>query len=59
MRVASGPSVRRHRRAQPPVVLAIALGGALGAPARYGVARLVHAAPDGFPWATFWTNPHR
>ena len=56
MRVASGPSVRRHRRAQPPVVLAIALGGALGAPARYGVARLVHAAPDGFPWATFWTN---
>ena len=35
---------------------AIALGGALGAPARYGVAQLVHVAPDGFPWATFWTN---
>ena len=35
---------------------AIALGGALGTPARYGVAQLVHVAPDGFPWATFWTN---
>jgi CrcB protein len=38
------------------VLGAIALGGALGAPARYGVAQLVHVAPDGFPWATFWTN---
>lgn len=35
---------------------AIALGGALGAPARYGVAQLVHVARDSFPWATFWTN---
>ena len=35
---------------------AIALGGALGAAARYSVAHLVHVAPDGFPWATFWTN---
>lgn len=35
---------------------AVALGGALGAPARYGVAQLVHVAPHGFPWATFWTN---
>ena len=35
---------------------AIALGGALGGPARYGVAQLVHVAPEGFPWATFWTN---
>jgi len=35
---------------------AVALGGALGAPARYGVAQLVHVAPDTFPWATFWTN---
>jgi len=38
------------------VLAAIALGGALGAPARYGVAQLVHVAPDTFPWATFWTN---
>jgi CrcB protein len=28
----------------------------LGAPARYGVAQLVHVARDSFPWATFWTN---
>jgi CrcB protein len=28
----------------------------LGAPARYGVAQLIHVARDGFPWATFWTN---
>lgn len=46
----------RRRRAEPAVLGAIALGGALGAPARYGVAQLVHVAPDGFPWATFWTN---
>jgi CrcB protein len=38
------------------VVGAIALGGALGAPARYGVAQFVHVSPDTFPWATFWTN---
>jgi len=38
------------------VLAAIALGGALGAPARYGLARLVHVAPGGFPWATFVTN---
>jgi CrcB protein len=38
------------------VLGAIALGGALGAPARYGVAQLVHVSTDTFPWATFWTN---
>lgn len=37
-------------------LLAVAAGGALGAPARVEVARLVHVAPGGFPWATFWTN---
>jgi fluoride exporter len=46
----------RGRRAEPSVLAAIALGGALGAPARYGVAQLVHVAKDSFPWATFWTN---
>lgn len=35
---------------------AVALGGACGAPARYGVAQLVHVGAHGFPWATFWTN---
>jgi CrcB protein len=42
------PSVR--------AVGAVALGGALGAPARYEMTRLVHVAKDTFPWATFWTN---
>ena len=49
-------AVRARRRAEPAVLGAIALGGALGAPARYGVAQLVHVAPGSFPWATFWTN---
>ena len=31
-------------------------GGALGAPARYEIAQWIKVAPDGFPWATFWTN---
>jgi fluoride exporter len=44
------------RRVEPSVLVAIALGGALGAPARYGVAQLIHSAPGTFPWATFWTN---
>jgi len=43
-------------RAGVTVLAAIALGGALGAPARYGVAEIVHVAPGSFPWATFWTN---
>jgi fluoride exporter len=46
----------RPLRAEPPVLAAIALGGALGAPARYGLAQLVHVAPGSFPWATFITN---
>jgi fluoride exporter len=47
---------RRILRAQSGIFVAIALGGALGAPARYGVARLVHVSPGSFPWSTFWTN---
>jgi fluoride exporter len=43
-------------RSQLRVLGAIAGGGALGAPARYGVAQLVHVSPGTFPWATFWTN---
>ncbi len=38
------------------MLAAVALGGALGATARYAVAQLVHGAPGSFPWATFWTN---
>ena len=43
-------------RMRPDLVAVIAAGGALGSPARYGVSRLVHVAPDSFPWATFVTN---
>jgi CrcB protein len=55
-RRAVAASARTERRAEPDVLAAIALGGALGAPARYGVSTLIHVEPDGFPWATFWTN---
>ena len=47
---------RRSSRAQPRVLAAIAFGAALGAPARYGVAQVIHVRANGFPWATFWTN---
>src|SRR5205085_11955756 len=38
------------------VIAAVAIGGALGASARYGVTQLITLSPDSFPWATFWTN---
>lgn len=34
----------------------VAIGGALGAAARYGVNQAVPTAEGGFPWATFWIN---
>jgi fluoride exporter len=52
----AGRGAGSPRRAEPAVLAAIALGAALGAPARYGIAQLIHVAPDTFPWATFWTN---
>ncbi|MEV7997049.1 fluoride efflux transporter CrcB [Streptomyces sp. NPDC086077] len=39
-----------------PVVCAVALGGALGAAARYAVLLMWPPAPAGFPWATFGVN---
>ncbi|NUU25963.1 MAG: fluoride efflux transporter CrcB [Streptomycetaceae bacterium] len=39
-----------------PVLGVIAVGGALGACARYGLARLWPTAPGHFPWATFTVN---
>lgn len=47
---------RRPARPRPDVLAAIAAGGALGAPARYEMTRLIHVAKGSFPWATFWTN---
>jgi fluoride exporter len=37
-------------------LLAVGLGGAVGAPARYGIAQLVDITPGTFPWGTFWIN---
>jgi CrcB protein len=40
-----------------PVVLGVALGGALGATARYGTDRLIEHTLGGlFPWSTFLIN---
>lgn len=38
------------------VIAAIALGGAIGATARYGAAQLWPTAPGGFPWTTLAVN---
>jgi CrcB protein len=37
-------------------VAAVALGGGLGATARYAASLLWPAQGGGFPWATFWVN---
>jgi fluoride exporter len=47
---------RRHGRAQPDVLAVIALGGMVGAVARFEFAEALPTVPGQFPWATFWTN---
>lgn len=56
LRVRPTPRRRPEWRAQIPVVVMVALGGALGACARYGLALAWPTPPGGFPWATFLTN---
>jgi CrcB protein len=41
---------------QGPVVAVVALGGAIGATARYAASLLWPAPTGGFPWNTFWVN---
>ncbi|MFJ8532273.1 fluoride efflux transporter CrcB [Streptomyces sp. NPDC093591] len=54
---APAPPPRRHAwRTQAPIVAVVALGGAVGATARYAWSLWWPAQPGGFPWATFWTN---
>ena len=48
--------VRRAGRRDPRLLVAVSLGGALGGPARYGIAQLVDITPGTFPWGTFWIN---
>ncbi|MEC3920140.1 fluoride efflux transporter CrcB [Nocardia sp. CDC160] len=47
---------RELARSQVAIVTVIAVGGAFGALARYGLAQLWPTPPGGFPWATFVTN---
>jgi CrcB protein len=51
------PAQRRElSRTHGAIVAVIALGGGLGALARYGLALAWPTLPGGFPWATFLTN---
>lgn len=43
-------------RAQAPAVAVVALGGAVGAAARYAVSLEWPAPAGGFPWTTCWVN---
>ena len=52
----SSPNVARPAWQRPDVVLAVAAGGFLGAPARYGIGELLPTATHGFPWSTLLVN---
>lgn len=56
LRAPAGPRRPPAWRTQAPVVAVVALGGAIGATARYAASLWWPAQPGGFPWATFWTN---
>ena len=40
----------------PRILVAIALGGMIGATARYKLSTWITTSAGEFPWATFWTN---
>ena len=46
----------RGRRIRPDVLAVIALGGMLGATARFKLTEALPTEAGHFPWATFWTN---
>ncbi|MER6984495.1 fluoride efflux transporter CrcB [Streptomyces carpinensis] len=51
------PSQRRQSwRAQGPIVAVVAIGGTIGATARYGASLVWPVAAGGFPWTTLWVN---
>ncbi|MFB7507620.1 fluoride efflux transporter CrcB [Streptomyces broussonetiae] len=56
IRVRPTPRRRSEWRTQAPVVAVVAIGGALGATARYALTLAWPTSPGCFPWATFWTN---
>lgn len=47
---------RRHGRARPDVLAVIAIGGMVGATARFKLAEALPTESGHFPWATFWAN---
>lgn len=47
---------RRSLRADPRILLAVALGGAAGSLTRYGIGLVWPPGPRGFPWATLTIN---
>jgi CrcB protein len=46
----------RQHRVSAATLAVIAIGGMIGATARYGIARWLSVESGRFPWATFWTN---
>jgi CrcB protein len=54
--VTTGEDVPSPPRVRTDVLAVVAVGGALGALARWGVAELVPHRAGGFPWATVLTN---
>jgi CrcB protein len=56
LRAATRAPLQPAWRAQAPIVAVVALGGAVGATARYAASLWWPAGPGGFPWATLWTN---
>ena len=48
--------VIRIRNARPDVLAVIAIGGMLGATARFKLSEALPMKAGHFPWATFWTN---
>ena len=50
------PAARRDGPTRADVLLAVAVGGAVGALLRYGLGRLTGPSGDGWPWATFAEN---
>ncbi|GAB7102172.1 hypothetical protein JCM4814A_04860 [Streptomyces phaeofaciens JCM 4814] len=53
---AAGAARRPAGTGQLPVVAVVAVGGAIGAAARYAAALWWPTPAGGFPWTTFWVN---
>lgn len=56
LRASAAERRRRSWRARTPIVAVVALGGAVGAVARYAAALLWPTTAGAFPWTTLWVN---